>query len=97
MVTREPKIIFEGISIDDFFVKLQQHAKPESTSDPAEEILNVDQASAFLKLSTPTIHRLKAANKIPFTKIGARVVYRRSQLIAWLDEKTNGTPKVHAR
>jgi len=97
MITREPKIILEGISVDDFFTRFLEiktvNNREEFTGD---ENMTVDEAAKFLKLSAPTIHRLKAANKIPFTKVGARVIYRRSQLIAWMNQKSNG-PQVQVR
>ncbi len=83
----EPRIILEGISIDDFFARLQQ-IKDVNVLPVNDENLTVDEAAQFLKLSTPTLHRLKAAGKIPFTKVGARVIYRRSQLISWMNDKT---------
>lgn len=49
-----------------------------------EENMTVHQASKFLKLSEPTIHRLKANGKIPYVKIGSRVIYQRSELKKWM-------------
>lgn len=95
MLTQEPRIILEGISINDFFARLQE-IKTENASQVNDENLTVDEAAQFLKLSTPTLHRLKAAGKIPFTKVGARVIYRRSQLIAWMNDKSTQS-KIHTR
>ncbi len=54
------------------------------------ERMNREQAAEYLGLSVPTLcqdvvtHRLK----LPYAKLGRRVVYTRSQLDAWLAAKT---------
>jgi excisionase family DNA binding protein len=87
MNTTEAKILFEGITVEDFFSRLEQHTEKAAPPVASDENFTVEEAAQFLRLSVPTIHRLKAANKIPFKKVGARVIYRKSELIEWLKAK----------
>ncbi len=86
MIQEQPKIILQGISLDEFLTKIQE-TLPQQISTPEKENLNVDEAAEFLGVSTPTIHRLKALDKIPFKKVGTRVIYQRSALTKWLGDK----------
>lgn len=48
-------------------------------------LMTVRDAAAFLRVSTPTIFRLRKSGKIPFFKIGARVLFSRERLCEYLD------------
>lgn len=83
ITTNEPTILLQGITVSDFLQRVQ-----ESIASPApaiqDEQMNVKQAAAFLKLSVPTIWRLKLQGKIPYKQIGSRVVFIKSELAIWL-------------
>jgi predicted DNA-binding transcriptional regulator AlpA len=47
------------------------------------------EASAFLRLSERTLERHRIAGTGPkFVRLGRRIVYRRADLEAWVDENT---------
>lgn len=86
MITQEPKILLEGITVEDFFNRLEKHTE-KSVPITVDQNFTVDEAAQFLRLSVPTLHRLKAAGKIPYKKVGARTVYVKTELVKWLKEK----------
>lgn len=53
------------------------------------EYLTTDDAAKILHVSTKTLERLRTSGTGPeFTKVGRRVLYRRSTLDNWLDANT---------
>lgn len=52
-----------------------------------DEILNIEQASEFLKIKKSTLYQKKKSNEIPFHKIGGKVVFMKSELIAYVKSK----------
>ncbi len=59
-----------------------------TSSAPTEEfpeIMNIDQASAFLKIAKQSIYMMTSKRDIPFIKRGKRVVFRKTDLLSWLD------------
>jgi excisionase family DNA binding protein len=51
-----------------------------------EEILTLEEASRFLKLSRSTVYSLAQRRKIPAQKVGKSWRFVRSYLIRWLDK-----------
>lgn len=97
MITQEPTIFLQGISLSDFLNQVRQAASIESSSnDNADEVMNIEQTAIFVKLSIPTIWRKKLKGEIPYVQIDGRVLFRRSQLIAWMNDKSTQS-KVHTR
>ena len=62
--------------------KAQLSVSPASTE---KELLSIEEASEFLKLSVATLYSMNCKRKIPFTKISGKVYYKRSALLAWLE------------
>lgn len=59
-------------------------------------LLTTDEAAEFLRLSRPTLerYRLQGTPHLPFIKIGGkrgRVLYRMSDLLAFLERCTRGS------
>ncbi len=50
----------------------------------AKEILNVDEASAFTGLAKQTLYGFTSKRAIPHFKRGKSIVFRRSELEAWM-------------
>jgi excisionase family DNA binding protein len=48
------------------------------------DLLTVDEAADFLRLSTITIYKFKAQKKLPFTKLGGKLFFRKSKLIEYI-------------
>lgn len=40
----------------------------------------------YVRLGSSTIYRLKAENKIPYHKIGKRLIYVKSEIDTWIKE-----------
>lgn len=51
-----------------------------------EEILTIKEAAALIRRRPKTIYRLVAQGKIPCSKVEGRLVFFRSELLAWLHE-----------
>ena len=60
------------------------------TIDP-QPLLTVDEAVEYLRISKNTLYGYTSKGCIPRIKQGKRVLFRKSQLDAWLDAKQRGT------
>lgn len=54
----------------------------------SDEILTLEEASRFLKLSKSTVYNLAQKKKIPGHKVGRSWRFVRSYLIKWLEQGT---------
>jgi predicted DNA-binding transcriptional regulator AlpA len=53
-------------------------------------LLNIEQASKYIQLSTATLARLRKDNNGPaYVKLGARVLYRKTDLDAFIESKVS--------
>ncbi|MFZ5768637.1 MAG: helix-turn-helix domain-containing protein [Bacillota bacterium] len=52
-----------------------------------KECLRAQEAAEILNLSPWTLYRLAREGRVPHVRIGGRVLFRRSSLIAWLDRQ----------
>lgn len=54
------------------------------------DLLTPDQAAAALGLSHRTLAAWRSSrrNPLPWVKVGSRVRYRRSDLLAWIESRT---------
>jgi predicted DNA-binding transcriptional regulator AlpA len=54
------------------------------------DILYTEEVAALARKSVPTIRWLKATNQGPkWGKLGRRVIYRRSDVLAWIEAAFN--------
>lgn len=53
--------------------------------EQSDEFLTTAQACRFLKMTERQLHKLKAAGIIPYSKPGSRLYFRKSALIAYMD------------
>lgn len=51
-----------------------------------KELLTISEASELLMLSKSTLYQLNIRGKIPYFKKGKRVIYKRSELLDWLNQ-----------
>ncbi len=58
----------------------QQHQPP----GPIEELLTIQQAAEFLKLSVPTLYGLVSRSSLPVSKRGKRLYFSNQELIEWV-------------
>lgn len=59
--------------------------KPNTDVDPNEVYLTIDQAAEFLHLSKRTLYNL--GEKIPRSKVGKRLYYKKSALQRFIERK----------
>ena len=48
------------------------------------EILNVEEAAAYLKFSTTYLYKLAKEKKIPHVNYGRHIIFRKKDLYDWL-------------
>jgi len=55
-----------------------------------KQLLNQDEAAEFIDIKPQTLAawRCKGMNDLPFVKVGRAVRYRRSDLEAWMEQRT---------
>ena len=61
-----------------------------------EEWLNEDETAAFLKVCKKTLHRYRASGRLPYSKDGRTIRYRKSDIINYIKKyffSTNETIK----
>ena len=74
--------------------KLQLIEPEELTFDSSVQLLDIKEAAAFLRISVPTTRRLQRQREISFIKVGGRVRFAKSDLLAYLRRKR--VPAMHA-
>jgi excisionase family DNA binding protein len=60
------------------------HAYDPPAPPAPPEVMNVEQAAAFLQIAEATVVELAAAGKLPGRKLGADWRFSRAALVAWL-------------
>ena len=86
----DPNRPMYSLSVSEY-VELNRELLSETkitSSAPTEEfpeIMNIDQASAFLKIAKQSIYMMTSKRDIPFIKRGKRVVFRKTDLLNWLE------------
>lgn len=55
---------------------------------PGARLLNVHEVSDYLRLALPTIRKLVCSRKIPFIRLGRRVLFDETRLAEWVRERT---------
>lgn len=55
-------------------------------ANPSDEILTLEEASRFLKLSRSTVYSLAQKRKIPAHKVGKSWRFVKACLIRWLEQ-----------
>lgn len=60
-------------------------------SDIQGEMLDIKEASAFLKLAVATIYSKVCRGEIPATKPGRQLYFNKTELVEWLKQKRKKT------
>lgn len=68
-------------------------AQSESIQQPAVpgDNMNVEEVAAYLRVSISTVYHRSASGSIPVSRIGSRLVFRRSEIAAWLQADAAAT------
>lgn len=54
------------------------------------QLLNIGQVAEMLNVSIPTLYRMTSQKRIPFIKLGQRVLFDPEKVAAWLAEHEQG-------
>jgi len=65
-------------------------AEKAVVSKEIKEYLDVKELSSLIGMPMNTIYKLTVNGKIPFTKIGQRIYFKRSKLDRWLEKQERG-------
>jgi len=68
-----------------------KHKTPEPSQPEAPEFLNTDEASKFIKLAKQTLYGLVHQQKVPYYKKGKILIFKRAELIEWVEQGRNKT------
>ena len=61
----------------------------QAEADDAFELLTADEAAALIRLPRSSVYELARNRRIPFVRIGRRILFVRAALIQWvIDEMT---------
>ncbi|MFZ4521081.1 MAG: helix-turn-helix domain-containing protein [Bacteroidales bacterium] len=87
------KILFDGISIDDFIDMIREVVRVEIQSSgqglstkAKDQLLSREQVCAILQISLPTFHRWSREGKLKVHKAGGRVLVKREDVQSCLKE-----------
>ena len=72
--------------IDSVNLCLRYNKTSTELQQKEEELLTIKEAANFLKYSVPSIYRLVSENKIPHFKKGSKLLFKKDELTAWLNE-----------
>jgi len=73
--------------------KVLAETNSTALSPDNDELLTVDEAAKFLKVTRPTIYGYLYNKQIPNLKKRGRVYFKKSELIAWLQTGSRQTRK----
>lgn len=76
------RLDFLQLTIDEIKNASIQEAKNESKG---AQLLDLNEASTFLGMPVSTIHFHKKHNDLPFLKPGKRLLFRKEDLVAWVE------------
>lgn len=71
--------------IEGLLVIVKDNKAPES-EDEEERLLNVREAARYLGDAVATLYGRTSKNEIPFYKRGKKVYFKKSELLAWIEE-----------
>lgn len=66
--------------------KLSTQIKKNKPSAEPEAFIGIDDACALVHLAKPTIYKLAQKGLIPFYKPSKELLFRRTELIKWVEE-----------
>lgn len=71
--------------IEVLLVSVKEHKSSEPDGEE-ERLLNVREAARFLGDAVATLYGRTSKNEIPFYKRGKQVYFKKSELLAWIEE-----------
>lgn len=64
----------------------------DSTQEPTGELVDEPTMAKRLGISQPTLQRQRTAGKVPFVRLGRRILYAPSKVTAALNGELGGQP-----
>jgi len=68
----------------------ENHSLNSASKPQNEQPINTKELISFLDITEPTLIRWRKKGKIPFLKIGSRILYQKSAVLAALENKKRG-------
>jgi excisionase family DNA binding protein len=94
-ITDLPEKVKLEISKEDLIIfantLLEASAKTAVAYAPQSEILTMQEAVEFTHMAKPTLYAMTSKRQIPHFKRGKRVLFKRSELEAWMLEQKQQT------
>lgn len=63
------------------------------TNEKLNEFLTVRELAKWIKLSESHVYFLVNKNKIPFAKLGGKLLFDKDKIIMWIEQNSSNTPK----
>ena len=79
-------IIFLQMSQDELKELIGNVLRQELNRKEEKQLLNFKEVCKVLDISASTLNKLKSENKIPFKKLGKRVLFDRSEIMSALKD-----------
>jgi excisionase family DNA binding protein len=71
-------------AIENLLLNIQQQKQKPMNGNDSDEILTIQQASAFINLALPTIYALVSKREIPHSKRGKKLYFSKKELTIWI-------------
>ncbi len=52
-----------------------------------DKLLNIEETAALLNISVKSVYGLTCAKRIPYVKLGARVLFDQGEIKAWIESQ----------
>lgn len=78
---------------EQLITKTFQEALKEAINSPGKnsDLINIQEAAALLNLAVNTIYEKTSERTIPFYKHGKKIMFKKSELLAWIDSRKVNT------
>jgi len=80
-----------SLSVEEYIQLSREILQEFTTNDGgskhvAGEIMDVDEAAAYLKMAKQTVYSMVSRRLLPYFKRGKRVFFRKEELLSWLEK-----------
>ena len=69
---------------------------PGEYTEPIPDLMNMDEAAEYLRISKKTLYNRVSLKTVPFTKVGGKNMFRKPDLDQYLENQTR-KPKTGRR
>lgn len=67
--------------------------QPSKSSFVDDKPLTIDETSVFLNIPKATLYAYTSTRKIPYHKMGKKILFFKAELLAWIEEGKKKTKK----